>query len=335
MPRSYTLFFRGIRSVVAGLGGLAIFMGTLLVAALMWPAAHASSTPPKPVPRGADTLHIRLAAVDTLATFEAPTTVRRDARGRLYVLESSRHRLHVLSANRAEQHTIGGAGGNAGQLRRPAGFDPTNGQALLLADTGNGRIQRLDASGRALEVLPIPYREETLTPVYPPSGSDSAPTGSGRPHAVQSTAGSGLVVLESDAPAVWYLDRDRAVVRRLDAFDTRFRDWRPQTLVRSGLGALWVLEAEQPRVLITDALGSIIAHRNLQAHAEGGFVDGFASGAAVGLVQPHAIALVDAETQQPRRHWHWPTAAAPLQSATASRDSLYLLAGPHLLATPR
>jgi hypothetical protein len=152
---------------------------------------------------------------------------------------------------------------------------------------------------------------------------------------VQSTAGSGLVVLESDAPAIWYLDRDRAVVRRLDAFDTRFRDWRPQTLVRTAASELWVLEAEQPRVLITDALGSIIAHRNLQAHVEGGFVGGFASGAAVGLVQPHAIALVDAETQQPRRHWRWPAVATPLQSAVASRDSLYLLAGPHLLATPR
>ncbi len=335
MSRASALFFRGIRSRVAELGGAAIFIGALLAAALMWPAAHASSTRSEPLPRGADTLHIRLSAIDTLATFEAPTSVRRDARGRLYVLESPRHRLHVLSANRAEQYTIGGAGANAGQLRRPAGFDPTNGQALLFADTGNGRIQRLDASGRALEVLPIPYREETLAPVYPPGGPNSAPTGSGRPRAVQSTAGSGLIVLESDAPAVWYLDRDRAVVRRLDAFDTHFRDWRPQTLVRSGLGALWVLEAQQPRVLITDALGSIIAHRSLQAHAEGGFVDGFASGAAVGLVQPHAIALVDAETQQLRRHWRWPTAAAPLQSATASRDSLYLLAGSHLLAMPR
>lgn len=335
MSQTYTSSFRGIRSVVAGLSGPAIFMGALLVAALMWPAAHASSTLPRPVPRGADTLHIRLHAIDTLATFEAPTTVRRDARGRLYVLEPTRHRLHVLSPNRAEQHTIGGLGTNAGQLRRPAGFDPTNGQALLLADTGNGRIQRLDASGRALEVLPIPYREETLAPVYSPGGSNDVPTGSGRPRAVQSTSGSGLVVLESDAPAVWYLDRNRAVVRRLDGFDTRFRDWRPQTLVRSVAGTLWVLEAEQSRVLITDALGSIIAHRHLRAHADGGFVDGFASGAAVGLVQPHTIMLMDAETQQPRRHWRWPTAAAPLQSVTASRDSLYLLAGPHLLATPR
>lgn len=335
MCQTYTLFFRGIRSVVAGLRGTAIFMSALLVAMLVWPAAHASSPLPEPLPRGADTLHIRLEAIDTLATFDAPTTVRRDARERLYVLEPNQHQLHVLGPTRTVQRTIGGHGTRAGQFRRPAELDPTNGQVLLIADTGNGRIQRLTTDGRALEVIALSHRNEPPAATYRPSRNDAASTGSGRPTAVQSAPGSGLVVLESDADALWYLNGDRTVLRRLAPFDVPLDRWQPHAIVRSPTGDLWVLEAERPRVLITDALGSIVAHPTISVHADGGFVSGFAVGRAVGLVQPRGITLVDADTYAPRRHWHWPDAANALQSVAASRDSLYLLAGPHLMATPR
>jgi len=335
MRQTYTLFFRGIRSVVSRLGGPAIFMAALLVAMLMWPAARASGPSAEPLPRGVDTLHIPLNAVDTLATFEAPTLLRRDPRNRLYVLEPSRHRLHVIAPDRSTQHTIGGSGSQAGQFRRPAGFDPTNGQVLLIADTGNGRIQRLDADGRPLEVVPVPYREEPLTPVYRPSPGESVPTGSGRPRAVQSISGSGLVILESDAEALWYLDRDRSVLQRIAPFDVAHVQWRPHTVLRSPSGTLWVLDAERPQVLITDAFGSIIATPTLAPDSAAAFVDGFATGRAVGLVQPGGLTLFEEMTYTPRRHWRWPDAAAPLRSATATRDSLYLLAGPHLMATPR
>lgn len=335
MDAAPQLVERGIRRGIAWCGGIAIVMGMVLAALLGRPAAHATGPPPGFLPRGADTLHIRLNTVDTLATFTAPSAVRRDARGRLYVLEPAQHQVHVLTPHGTTQRTVGGAGARAGQLRRPAGFDPTNGHVLLIADTGNGRIQRLDASGQALEVVPIPYQAAGLTPVYPSSQGTAAPTGTGRPRAVQATAGDGWVVVESDAPAVWYLGDDRAPLRRLVPFDTRFADWRPHALVGSTSGATWVLDAEAPHVVITDAFGTIIAQRRIAGVAAAGFVDGFALGEAVGLVQARGIVLIDAETQRPRRHWRWPAAAAPLQSVTASRDSLYLLAGPHLLSMPR
>lgn len=310
-------------------------MGALLVALLMWPAARASGPPAEPLPRGADTLLIRLDTIDTLATFDAPTMLRRDPRGRLYVLEPSRHQLHVLTSDRSTQHTIGGSGSRAGQFRRPAGFDPTNGQVLLIADTGNGRIQRLDADGRPLEVLPVPYRGELPTPVYRPSRGESVPTGSGRPHAVQSISGSGLVVLESDADALWYLDRQRAVLQRITPPNVPHASWRPHALLRSPTGTIWTLDADRPQVLITDALGSIIAAPTLAPDSAAAFVDGFTTGGAIGLVQPHGLTLFDETSYAPRCHWRWPYTAPPLRSATATRDSLYLLAGPHLLATPR
>ena len=57
--------------------------------------------------------------------------------------------------------------------------------------------------------------------------------------------------------------------------------------------------------------------------------------AAVGLIQHHRIMLIEASTRRLRRCWQWPSEAQPLQSAAVSRDTLYLLAGRHLLATPR
>ena len=287
------------------------------------------------MPRGADTLHIRLDAVDTLATFDAPTMLRRDPRGRLYVLEPSRHQLHVLAPDRSTRRTIGGAGAGAGQLRRPAGFDPTNGQTLLIADTGNGRVQRLDAKGRPLEVVPVPYREGALAPVYRPSQGEFTSTGSGRPRVVQSTTGGGLVVLESDSPAAWYLDRERTVLQRIIPPDVPHASWRPYAILRSPTGAIWTLDADRPQVLITDALGSIIAAPTLAPDSTAAFVDGFATGNAVGLVQPRGLTFFDEMTYTPRRHWRWPHGAASLRSAIATRDSLYLLAGRHLLSTSR
>jgi len=335
MRQTCRLFFRGIRRFVAASTAGTIFMGGLLAALLMWPAARASSPSAEPVPRGGDTLHIRLDTIDTLATFDAPTMLRRDPRGRLYVLEPSRHQLHVIAPDRSTQHTIGGSGSRAGQFRRPAGFDPTNGQMLLIADTGNGRLQRLDADGRPLEVLPVSYREEPIASVYRPSQGESVPTGSGRPRAVQSMSSSGLVVLESDASALWYLDRERTVLQRITPPDVPHASWRPHAILRTPTGAIWTLDADRPQVLITDALGSIIAAPTLAPDSTAAFVDGFATGNAVGLVQPRGLTLFDEMTYAPRRHWRWPHGAASLHSATATRDSLYVLAGPHLLATPR
>ena len=336
-------WYRGMRTRPPVGHGIAICVALVLIGAFGLAGAPLAAPPAAdradPAPDAhtdarVDTLRIDASQVDTLATFDDATVLHRDPRGRLYVLDPERHRLYVLNAAGDRQRTIGGSGSRAGQFSRPAGIDPTNGQTLLVADTGNGRIQRLDADGRPLELLPVSHREEALAPVYRPARDERAPTGTGRPTAVHSTAGDGLALIESDARAVWYLDRQRTLVRRLTPPDVPLARWQPHAIARSAPGDLWIVDAERPQVLITDSFGSIVSTHTAPSDA-GPFVDVFATGSAVGLVRAAGITLHDASTYRARQHIEWPATAAPLRRVTASRDTLYLLAGPHLLSVHR
>ena len=309
------------------------YLGVMLVLGCTSGTLHASTASlPAALPE-ADTLHVDPASVDTLATLDSPTALHRDPRGRLYVLEPDRHRLQVLSAQGERLRTVGGRGRENGQFDRPQGLDPTNGQVLLVADAGNGRIQRFDDSGRHLETLPISHRDESLRSTFQTGRDEWASQGTGHPRAVRASVDGGLVVLESDARAIWYLDDRRRTIRRLAPFDVPFDDWTPHAVARSTERELWIIDAAAPHLLITDAFGSRVAHRTLPE--AGAPRDIFATGRAVGLVYPDHLSLRDATTYAVRQHIVWPESLPPLRAATASRDGLYLLADSHLLYTPR
>jgi hypothetical protein len=52
--------------------------------------------------------------------------------------------------------TIGGAGSNPGELVEPVGLAWLDNERLVVCDTGNRRLQVLDRSGRAFEVIELP-----------------------------------------------------------------------------------------------------------------------------------------------------------------------------------
>ncbi len=325
------LIIRWIRSI--SLCSRQATLWSLLLLVCTGLSSHVGASSPPTTPAPPDTLHIDPASVDTLASFEAPTALHRDPRGRLYVLESDRHRFHVLNPQGEPLHTIGGRGRSTGQFDRPQGLDPTNGQVLLVADTGNGRIQRFDDTGRHLETLPISHRDESLRSTFQTGRDEWASQGTGRPHAVRTGTSGGLVVLESDARAIWYLDDRRRTIRRLTPFDVPFDDWTPHALARSAEREFWIVDEAAPHLLITDAFGSRVAQRTLtEDHAPH---DVFATGRAVGLVYAHHLALYDAARYAKQQHITWPAAHPPVRAATASRTGLYLLVGSHLLYTPR
>src|SRR6187431_2563216 len=72
-----------------------------------------------------------------------------DGAGALWVCESGRDRLIKIGAD-GERRTIGARGSEAGRFLRPAGIATASDGRIFVADTGNDRVQVLDADGAPL-----------------------------------------------------------------------------------------------------------------------------------------------------------------------------------------
>jgi sugar lactone lactonase YvrE len=78
--------------------------------------------------------------------------------GTVAVADTGHKRVILLSGggNAPRIESLGGEGNQPGQLVEPVGVTWLDRQRLLVCDTGNRRLQVLDRSGRALEVVPLP-----------------------------------------------------------------------------------------------------------------------------------------------------------------------------------
>ena len=145
-----------------------------------------------------------------LARFESARALAIDPTGRLYVADAGRDVVYVLDRQGAERAALGSPGTRAGEFDGPEGLDPTNGQALLVADAGNGRVQRFSAEWQYLEALPIGRSVGAPEQRVFDDGRVGADVqGDGRPVAVASTDGGDLYVLDERAGAVVTFDAQR------------------------------------------------------------------------------------------------------------------------------
>jgi DNA-binding beta-propeller fold protein YncE len=105
---------------------------------------------------------VAVAPSDTLSVapfgpvFEEARAVAADGSGRLYVADAGAATVTVLSAEGLPLIVLGGPGTGDYAFLDPSGIDPTNGLVLVVADTGNGRLQRFSYDGRLIETLPVP-----------------------------------------------------------------------------------------------------------------------------------------------------------------------------------
>ncbi len=82
-----------------------------------------------------------------------PHGIAVDRAGRIWVAEAPRHRLLVFDALFRVLGTHGGPGEEPGQFREPLALAVTASGTVLVADTGNDRVQVLDGEGKALQVV--------------------------------------------------------------------------------------------------------------------------------------------------------------------------------------
>jgi len=142
---------------------------TLVALALAASGLHASASPgqsnaePRALQRGAADLSEHYALVErwggnpeSKPLLNDPHGIALSTSGRLYVVERAPNRIAVGGYPSGLETSLGGGGDSPGRFRLPedAALDPTESR-LYVADTGNGRIQVLDAlSGAVLAVWP-------------------------------------------------------------------------------------------------------------------------------------------------------------------------------------
>jgi len=191
-----------------------------------------------------------------LAQFEEARALAVDPRGRLYVADAGRSVVAIFEADGTRRDVLGGAGTRPGTFDTPSDIDPTNGQALLVADTYNGRVQRFSTEGQYLESLPVGQtgRRTAGEWTFQDGRGGSSALGDGRP----------IGVARDDEGSVFVLDaRDRRVWKWSDVGRSQSlvsgRGGRLQDPVALALGPgrrLYVADAGREAVLIYDAVGT-------------------------------------------------------------------------------
>ena len=211
--------------------------GLLVAWACLVSACSAPAPSPESLPDGGE----------LVARFGEARAVESDGVGRLYVVDAAASEVIVLDTSGAVLDRHGGTDDQA--FLDVTDVDPTNGQAVFVADAGTGRIVRFTAEGRVAEVFEVPRVE----------GAEPAPAraGGGVGHPVAVAAGPGNIVYAIDGEQGvvlrWATDRtlDRVIGDATSPMPLRS----PSALAVSDDGALLVADGD--RVVVFDAFGAV------------------------------------------------------------------------------
>lgn len=160
-----------------------------------------------------------------IASFEDARAVAADARGRLYVVDAGQNVVVQLTAEGDVLRTLGGSGTAPGALYDPRDVDPTNGLVLVVADAGNGRIQRFSRQFVPLEVLPVVridryVPEQAGQPIYSLGERGEVGTPDGRPIAVVTSEADETFAIDAAQGLVLKWDRQRRLEQAIGGYDT-------------------------------------------------------------------------------------------------------------------
>lgn len=205
--------------------------------------------------------------------------------GALYVVDGASSAVLVLTPAGAPLGVLGGVGTGDGALLDPTDVDPTNGQAVFVADPGAGTVTHFTAEGRAAETVAVP--EVDASRVARAVGPDPRDLPRGRPTAVAAAADGALYVVEAGRGVVLRLDAQRRVERVLgEGGEGALRE--PVGLAVGDDGTLYVADRGRGGVQAFDAFGA--PGRFLPA-PDGGPVAVATSGDDVVVVAPRAVAV--------------------------------------------
>ncbi|PSQ80956.1 MAG: hypothetical protein BRD46_03180 [Bacteroidetes bacterium QS_8_68_15] len=250
---------------------------------------------------------------DTTLTAEAPLARFEEARGlgvapggRVYVADAAREVIVRLPPAGDREAVLGGPGGQAGQFDAPADVDPTNGLLIVVADAGNGRIQRFSEEFRHLETLPVgrgyaAAGASPARPVFDAQTDASNDLGGGRPVAVREPDGDATHALDAAEGHVLKWEDQRETVRVVGGFSDgpgTLRD--PVDLAVGPGGTLYVADPGRGAVMTYDRFGSFLSAR-ARGLADSARAVAVGSRGRLFLAKPRSVLILSSEGQLLRR----------------------------------
>ena len=276
-----------------------------------------------------------LALARPLARFEDATGVGAVPGGPVYVSDAGRNVIVRLPPGErpdtSREAGLGGPGGAVGQFDAPADVDPTNGLVIVVADAGNGRLQRFSDEFRHLETLPVGRGyaaggDAPARPVFDARTGDTNDLGGGRPVAAREPAGDATYALDAAAGHVLKWEDQRRTVRVVGGFSDGegvLRD--PVDLAVGSDGTLYVADAGRGAVMTYDRFGSFLVAR---ARGLAGNARAVAAGPSgrLYLARPRSVLVFGREGRLLRRvRLRLPAPAGAVVDVAPAERGLYVL----------
>lgn len=208
-------------------------------------------------------------AGDTLFAEPVPVAVFDDARalatdpfGRLYVADAGRDVVVQLAPSGLVLATLGGPGSGDGEFHDPSDVDPTNGLLLLVADAGNGRIQRFSRELAHLGSIRVRGSQSMTGSSWSGATFSDGARGAdadGRPVAVVSAGTREVFAIDADRHVVLRWDQNLRLTREIggqDAGEGMLLD--PVAVAVDDTRSLFVADRGRRAVLVFDLFGSYV-----------------------------------------------------------------------------
>ncbi len=198
----------------------------------------------------------------TLARFAEARAMAMDPQGRLYVADAGADVVYQLTQEGMWLAKIGGAGAQEGAFFEPSDIDPTNGLSLVVADAGNGRIQRFSNRFVPLESLSV-GRENAGTrrsseQAFYQFGEESPREAGGEPVGVVTSVTNELFVLDAAQRVVLKWDVRRKLERTIGGYDAGEGALQNPVALALDATSLYVADRERGAVLVYDHFGDYI-----------------------------------------------------------------------------
>ena len=275
-------------------------------------------------------------ATDTLdvrpfgPVFEEARALGMDPRGQLYVADAGAAVVATLAPDGRPLAALGGPGTGDYAFLDPSGIDPTNGLVLLVADTGNARIQRFSRDGQLIESLPVPSNlGDSDREGFRDTPTADRGSGQGRPTAVAAAVTGEVYAVEEVQGVVVRWDERRRFDRVVGGLaENEGALSEPVGLAVGPDGRLFVADRGHAAVLVYDPFGLYLRR----------VADGVARdlrgvtvvGDRLVLVLPHQVLLYGLDGRR-RGAFAVPT-PEPLVGVAGDEDRLVLLTPTRLFA---
>ncbi len=201
---------------------------------------------------------VTLVDYEALATFTEACRLAIDARNRLYVVDKGREVVVQLDVEGQELARLGGPGGRDGEFDEPLDFDPGAGLTWLVADAGNGRLQRFSQTFLHLETLAVPRKAhfEPGTPGRLEPRDDVLQ--SGWPVAVAQSPTGETFAIEAYQSVVLKWDKSRRLERAIGGFGLGEATLEEPVALAVNTELLYVADRGSRSILVYDLFGGYV-----------------------------------------------------------------------------